>query len=123
MSKKELLFSITKKDFIIEPYKGSGAGGQHRNKTMSCVRMRHPESGAEAIGTEHREQSRNRKAAFRTLVDSKKFKAWYKRKVAELLMDKRDIERIEEKINRLVDESMKPENIKIEYGPFKEDIK
>ena len=48
---------------------------------------------------------------------------WYKRKVAELLMDKRDIERIEEKINRLVDESMKPENIKIEYGPFKEDIK
>lgn len=72
--KKELLFSITKKDFIIEPYKGSGNGGQKRNKTMSCVRIKHPESGAEAIGTEYREQRKNKKAAFRRLVESKKFK-------------------------------------------------
>ena len=70
---KELLFSITKKDFIIEPYKGRGNGGQKRNKTMSCVRIRHPESGAEAIGTEHREQKRNRDAAFNRLIKTKKF--------------------------------------------------
>ena len=56
---KKLLFSITKNDFTIEPYKGSGKGGQHRNKTMSCVRIKHAESGAEAIGTEHREQGKN----------------------------------------------------------------
>jgi len=119
MSKKELLFSVTKKDFIIEPYKGSGAGGQHRNKTMSCVRITHPDSGAIAIGTEHREQGKNKKAAFRRLVETKKFKAWYKRKVAELSMDKREIER---RIDNAVDEAMKPDNIKIEYAPFKEDV-
>ena len=114
---KELLFSITKKDFIIEPYKGRGNGGQKRNKTMSCVRIRQPESGAEAIGTEHREQKRNRDAAFNRLIKTKKFKAWYGRKIAELSMDKIEIEK---QIDRAVDKAMRSENIKIEYGQFKE---
>jgi len=45
MSKKELLFSLTKKDFKVETFRGSGAGGQHRNKTDSAVRIKHPASG------------------------------------------------------------------------------
>lgn len=80
---KELLFSVTKKDLIIEPYKGSGKGGQHRNKTMSCVRIKHPESGAEGIGTEHREQEKNKKLAFKRLTQTDKFKKWCKIKAAQ----------------------------------------
>lgn len=108
--KRELLFSLTKKDFIIEPYKGSGKGGQHRNKTMSCVRMKHPESGAEAIGTEHREQSRNRALAFRRLVETPRFRAWHRMKTQEILQGKR----AEETLDKKAEEAMKPENIKTE---------
>ena len=62
-------------------------------------------------------KEKNKKAAFRRLVETKKFKEWHRRKVAEVSMDKREMER---RIERAVDEAMKPENIKIEYGPFKE---
>lgn len=105
--KRELLFSLTKKDFIIEPYKGSGKGGQHRNKTMSCVRIRHPESGAEAVGTEHREQRRNRALAFRRLTETPRFRIWHKQKVNQLLHGERQLE-------KKVDEAMRSENIRTE---------
>jgi|TARA_Y100000310_G_scaffold321546_1_gene379327 peptide chain release factor 1 len=109
---KELLFSVTKKDFIVEPFKDSGAGGQHRNKTMSCVRIRHPESGAEAVGTEHREQSKNKKLAFQRIYKSKKFLLWCDIKAAEIMGN----ETIEEKAEKATTKAMKPENLKIEYG-------
>jgi len=35
----------TKKDFKIDWYSGSGAGGQHRNKHQNCCRIIHIESG------------------------------------------------------------------------------
>lgn len=43
---KELLFSLTKKDFRIETFRSGGKGGQHQNKTDSGVRIVHLESGA-----------------------------------------------------------------------------
>lgn len=105
--RRELLFSVTKKDFIIEPFKGSGKGGQHRNKTMSCVRIRHHDSGAEAIGTEHREQGRNKKLAFKRITETKKFKDWIKIRTSEIIKGKIDVERI-------VEDAMNPKNLKIE---------
>lgn len=108
MSKqKELLFSLTRKDFVVEPYKGSGKGGQHRNKTMSCIRIKHTASGAEAIGTEHREQRRNRSAAFRRLVATPTFKAWHKQEVSRLLHGERELD-------RKIEEALSPQNIKTE---------
>lgn len=44
----------------VETYRGSGPGGQHRNKTESAVRMTHRPSGIVRVGTEHRSQLRNR---------------------------------------------------------------
>lgn len=76
--KRELLFSITKRDFEVSFFSGSGAGGQHRNRHKNCVRIFHPPSGAAAIGTEQRSMIQNRGQAFKRLIGSEKFKKWFK---------------------------------------------
>ena len=45
---RELIMSLSKDkgDFVVTPFKGSGKGGQKRNKTMSACRITHPASGA-----------------------------------------------------------------------------
>ena len=53
---RELLFSVTAKDCRFDYYRGSGAGGQHRNKTESAVRCTHLASGAVGQAEDHREQ-------------------------------------------------------------------
>lgn len=64
---KELLMSLSKEngDFIVEPYKGSGKGGQHRNKTMSGCRIKHPDSGSVAECCSERSFYQNRSKAFK----------------------------------------------------------
>ncbi len=47
----------------IEVYVASGPGGQHRNKTESGVRMRHPATGVLVTATERRSQAQNREVA------------------------------------------------------------
>ena len=37
---KELLFHAERKDFRIDYFSGTGAGGQYRNKHQNCVRLR-----------------------------------------------------------------------------------
>lgn len=71
---KELIVSYTRKDFVIETTTGSGAGGQHRNKTQSRVRITHIPSGLSVYSDETRSQSQNKKLAFRRLAD--KVKQW-----------------------------------------------
>jgi protein subunit release factor A len=107
MSKKELLFSVTKKDFNIDWFSGRGAGGQNRNKNQNCVRLKHPESGAMATGQSNKSRQANLREALKTLTDSSKFKIWINRKSWEVIEGKT----IEDK----VEESMKDENIKVEY--------
>lgn len=60
---------VTRKDLRITHIKGSGAGGQKRNKTSSGVLIVHIPTGLTGRATEHREQSQNLKAAFRKLAD------------------------------------------------------
>jgi len=50
-------------DVDVETYRGSGPGGQHRNKTESAVRMTHRPTGLVRVATEHRSQLRNRELA------------------------------------------------------------
>lgn len=57
----------TKKDFRVEWFSGTGAGGQHRNKHQNCVRIIHIESGLSCTGQSYRERKRNFEDAFQRL--------------------------------------------------------
>ena len=103
---RELLFSVTKKDLKIEFFSGTGKGGQHRNKHQNCVRIHHQDSGVLVTGQSNRTRKLNIREAFNNLVKHPKFKIWHNRIAYEVLSGK--------SINELVDEMMKPENIKIE---------
>lgn len=60
---------VRKSDLRIDTYRGSGAGGQHRNKTDSAVRITHLPTGISAQAEDERDQSRNKKLAFRRLCN------------------------------------------------------
>lgn len=107
MPEKELLFRLTKKDFVETHIKGSGSGGQHRNKVATGVRLAHPPSGAVGQATDSKSQAQNRKAAFRRLVESDKFKAWHRIETAKHMMD-------EKAVDRKVDNWLRPKHIKVE---------
>lgn len=107
MSNKELLFSLTKKDFRIDRFRAGGKGGQKQNKTSSGVRVTHIESGAVGESRESRSQHENREKAFRRCIESPTFKKWHKKKVSEMLSDR-------EAVNKKVDRMMQPEFIKEE---------
>jgi protein subunit release factor B len=83
--KKELLFSLSKEkgDFIVTPFKGSGKGGQKRNKTSSACRISHPASGAVAECQDERYFHVNRQRAFERLLEKKEFKNWLKLETAK----------------------------------------
>lgn len=51
----------------VDTYRGSGPGGQHRNKTESAVRLRHIPSGIIVIASESRSQHQNREMALKRL--------------------------------------------------------
>jgi len=106
--KKELLFSITKKDFHVEYFSGTGAGGQYRNKHQNCVRLHHLESGAIGTGQSNRNRSLNMREAMNSLLKIPRFKIWHSAKVNEILTGK--------SINEKVNEMMCPNNLKVEMN-------
>ena len=52
---------------VVETFRASGPGGQHRNKTESAVRIRHVETGCVAQAYESRSQHENRVRALERL--------------------------------------------------------
>jgi peptide chain release factor 1 len=64
----ETLFTATRKDFRVDTYRGTGPGGQHRNKTDSCVRITHIATGLTARACTSRKQAQNKKTAFEKLA-------------------------------------------------------
>lgn len=105
---KELLFSLTKKDFEMQFFCTGGNGGSHRNAKKNGVRIIHHASGARAEHRDGRDQAKNKEEAFKKLVKTEEFTRWHKAEVAKRLGYLRDIE---EAVNR----SMAEENLKVEY--------
>lgn len=56
-----------RREVEIHTFRGSGPGGQHRNKVESAVRLVHIPSGITVVAAEHRSQARNRDLAFERL--------------------------------------------------------
>lgn len=55
------------KEVEVHTFRGSGPGGQHRNKVESAVRLVHIPSGITVVASEYRLQGRNRDLAFQRL--------------------------------------------------------
>lgn len=61
--------AVHRKDIRIDTFRASGAGGQHRNKTDSCIRAVHLPTGLMTIATESRSQHENKQVALTRLTD------------------------------------------------------
>lgn len=59
---------LTKKDFKLEWFSGTGAGGQHRNKHQNCCRITHIATGMMETGQNSRERPANQRDAFTKLA-------------------------------------------------------
>ena len=59
--------SVTKDDLTIETKRGSGKGGQNKNKRDTAVRMVHIPTGIESCAEDQRTQGQNIKIAFKRL--------------------------------------------------------
>jgi protein subunit release factor B len=103
----ELLFSVTASDCQFDYFRGSGKGGQKRNKTSSGVRCTHIESGAVGVSDETRSQHQNKQIAFNKMSQTEEFKRWHKKKVAQ-------VTGLQQQIEDAVDKAMAPINISIE---------
>ncbi len=110
---KDTILSLNKKDFVITFYKGSGAGGQKRNKTSNAARVKHPESGAIGECQETRSKDENLKRAFHRMIESREFQLWLKMTTSAILAGYKSIE-------ERVEDQMKDDNLKIEYFNPKE---
>jgi peptide chain release factor 1 len=112
---KELLFSITKKDFEITYFSGTGCGGQHRNKHKNCVRVKHISTGIIGVGQTERSLEQNRKQAFLNCVNNPKFKTWLKIQSSKAMLSLEERKKREEELEKIVDELMQEKNLKVEY--------
>lgn len=108
MKEKKLLFSLTKKDFVVQTFCTGGPGGQHKNAKQNGVRIIHPASGARAEHRDGRDQCRNRSAAFTKLMNNETFKNWHKAEVARRTG-------LGIYIERRVDEAMLDHNLRVEF--------
>ncbi len=97
---------VTAKDCDISYFKGSGNGGQNKQKTSSGCQIIHRESGAIGRCSETRSQFDNKKTAFIRLTETPKFKFWLNKKLYEL--------QNQETIEETVEKMMRSDNLLVE---------
>lgn len=99
MMNKELLFSLTKKDFEFKFVKGHSSGGQKVNKTNSCVQCFHRPSGAMGESFDTRSQHKNKEIAFKRMAESKKFQDWLQ---IEIMRYTGKLQEVEDKVDSMM---------------------
>jgi protein subunit release factor A len=105
---KTPLVSVRKSDLRIDFYKGTGCGGQKKNKTSNCCRITHLDSGAVGKSEEGRSQRHNRDIAFKRMANTPIFQLWLKRKSHEAIHN-------EEQIEAKVEKQMEDSNLRVEH--------
>lgn len=78
MRRREKVLSLNESDFKWQYFRGSGKGGQKRNKTSNACRCVHEPSGAFGEAEDGRSQLQNRKLAFDRMAKSPEFQSWIK---------------------------------------------
>lgn len=76
MSDRQLLFSVTLADCVVQTFRSGGKGGQNQNTRDTGVRIIHRASGARGEARDERSQLQNKKLAFRRMAESALFRAW-----------------------------------------------
>ena len=104
---RELLFSVTEADCRFDYFRGSGKGGQKRNKTSNAVRCIHTASGAVGRAEDTRSQSQNKRLAFKRMAESPAFQRWHRVEVARVTGRIAEAEAATER-------AMQPSNLKVE---------
>lgn len=59
---------LEKKDLEYAWFSGTGAGGQHRNKHMNCLRLKHVPSNIQVTAQNHRDRLSNERDALEKLT-------------------------------------------------------
>lgn len=103
MAERQLVLSVSIKDCEIQGFRSGGSGGQNQNKRDTGQRIIHHPSGAVGEAREERSQLQNRKAAFRKMTETAKFKLWVKKQCG-----------MDDLIKASVERDMWPVNIKTE---------
>ena len=78
---KEILFSVTAADCEWSYARGTGNGGQARNRSNNAVHCHHRPSGAHGYSEASRSQADNRRDAFAKMANTPEFKDWHRREV------------------------------------------
>ena len=106
--KKEPLFSLTQSDFEFKASRGTGPGGQARNKTSSKVTCTHKASGASAYSDDTRSQHSNKRDAFEKCVATREFQTWLRIEISRRMGD---LARMEAAVDKSLAD---PRNLRIE---------
>lgn len=94
--KPEFKVILNEKDIRMDFFKSTGPGGQHRNKTMSAVRLVHVPTGIIVTSDAERSQHDNRRYAYEQLQC----------KLENLLSEKKKQEKIQKKKEDLANEEI-----------------
>lgn len=92
----------------MQTFRVGGAGGGGKDTCDSGVRIVHKASGASGRAVDTRSQHKNKQLAWRRMAESKEFIAWQKLECARRMGQLDAIE-------KLVNEQLADENLKIEY--------